>query len=141
MSAGNLKLKNVKVGTELPPLDVEVTAAKIVAGAVATRDFTPVHHDKAVAQAAGMQDIIMNIVTTNGFVGRFVTDWAGPDCFLRNVSVKLGAPNFPGDTMKMTGKVTAVDAAEGVVDVEVTAANSWGDHATGSVRVALPKGD
>ena len=24
----------------------------------------------------------MNILTTNGFVGRYVTDWAGPDAIL-----------------------------------------------------------
>ena len=69
----------VEVGEELPPLDVELTAAIIVGGALASRDFTPVHHDRGAAQKAGMSDVFMNILTTNGYVGRFVTDWAGPD--------------------------------------------------------------
>ncbi len=51
----------------------------IVAGALASHDFTAVHHDKAAAQAQGMQDVFMNILTTNGLVGRYVTDWAGPN--------------------------------------------------------------
>ena len=95
---------------------------------------------KSAAQAQGMQDVFMNILTTNGLVGRYVTDWAGPDAVVRNVAIKLGAPNLPGDTMKMSGKVTAADAASGVVEVAVVGANGWGDHVTGTVKVALPKG-
>ena len=129
----------VEVGEELPPLDVELTAAIIVGGALASRDFTPVHHDRAAAQEAGMSDVFMNILTTNGYVGRFVTDWAGPDAKNRKVSVKLGGPNLPGDTMKMRGRVVAVDEAESTAQIEVAAKNAWGDHATGTVTVALPR--
>ena len=53
--------------TQLPELRVPLTSSLIVAGALASRDFTPVHHDKAAAQAAGMQDVFMNILTTEGF--------------------------------------------------------------------------
>ena len=52
----------------------------------------------------------MNILTTNGFLGRFVTDWAGPDALIQQVAIRLGAPNYPGDTMTFTGEVTGVDA-------------------------------
>jgi acyl dehydratase len=129
----------VEVGEELPPLDVELTAAIIVGGALASRDFTPVHHDRAAAQQAGMSDVFMNILTTNGYVGRFVTDWAGPDAKIRKVSIKLGGPNLPGDTMKMRGRVVALDEAESTAQIEVAAKNAWGDHATGTVTVALPR--
>jgi acyl dehydratase len=133
------RVSEVKVGEELPPLDVPLTAAIIVGGAIASRDYTPVHHDRAAAQASGMSDVFMNILTTNGYVGRYVTDWAGPDAAIRKVAIKLGAPNLPGDTMKMRGKVAKVDAASGQVEVEVAAKNAWGDHATGTVVVALPR--
>ena len=134
-----LSIGDVKVGDALPELDVELTAAIIVGGALASRDYTPVHHDRAAANKSGMTDVFMNILTTNGYVGRFVTDWAGPDSTLKKVSIKLGTPNTPGDTMKMRGEVTGVDADAGTVDVDVAVKNSWGDHATGSVTVALPK--
>jgi acyl dehydratase len=133
------RVSEVKVGEELPPLDVPLTAAIIVGGAFASRDYTPVHHDRAAAQASGMSDVFMNILTTNGYVGRYVTDWAGPDAAIRKVAIKLGAPNLPGDTMKMRGKVAKVDAASGQVEIEVAAKNAWGDHATGTVVVALPR--
>ncbi len=41
--------------------------------------------------------------------------------------------------MKMTGKVKSRDESEGVVEVEVVGSNSWGDHVTGTVTVALPR--
>jgi acyl dehydratase len=134
----SIKVGDLKVGDALPELDVELTAAIIVGGAIASRDFTPVHHDRSAAQATGMSDVFMNILTTNGYVSRFVTDWAGPDARLEKVSIKLGAPNTPGDTMKLRGEVTAVDASAGTATVAVAVKNSWGDHATGTVTVALP---
>lgn len=133
-----LRIEDVKEGDALPELDVELTAAIIVGGALASRDYTPVHHDAAAARQAGMSDVFMNILTTNGYVGRFVTDWAGPDSSLRRVSIKLGAPNTPGDTLKLRGEVKAVDAGGGTAIVHVVAKNSWGEHASGEVVVALP---
>ena len=133
------RLDDVQVGTTLPELPVPITTTLIVAGALASRDFTALHHDKAAAQAGGMQDVFMNILTTNGLVGRYVTDWAGPSAVLKKVAIKLGAPNLPGDTMKMTGTVKRKDEAAGVVEIEVAGRNSWGDHVTGTVAVALPR--
>ena len=132
-------LGDVSVGTTLPELPIAITTTMIVAGALASRDFTPLHHDKAAAQSGGMQDVFMNILTTNGLVGRYVTDWAGPDAVLRRVAIKLGAPNLPGDTMRLAGSVRAKDEEAGVVEVQITGTNSWGDHVTGTVTVSLPR--
>lgn len=137
---GSLHFSDVSVGDALPPLDVPLTAAVVVGGAIASRDFTPVHHDRSAAQAQGMQDVFMNILTTNGYVGRFVTDWAGPEAVLQGLSVKLGAPNVVGDTMHMTGRVVAAEPGENVIEVEVVGRNSWGNHVEGRVRLALPAG-
>ena len=137
MSTQGRKLPDVSVGDDLPPLPIPITTSLVVGGALASRDFTSVHHDRAAAQAAGLQDVFMNILTTNGLVGRYVTDWAGPDAVVRKLAIKLGTPNLPGDTMTFTGKVASVEDDE--VTVEVKGKNSWGDHVTGSVRVALPR--
>jgi acyl dehydratase len=130
----------VSVGERLPGLEVPITSTLIVGGALASRDFTPVHHDRAAAQAQGMSDVFVNILTTNGLVGRYVTDWAGPDAILREVAIKLGAPNLPGDTMKFSGTVSSRDESTATVTVEIVGRNSWGDHVTGSVRLDLPRG-
>ena len=131
-----MRYDDVQVGDELPTLVVQLTRTLIVATAIASRDYQDVHHDPGLAQERGSPDIFMNILSTNGFVGRFITDWAGPDAVLKSVKIRLGAPNHPGDTMTMTGKVSGKD--DGVIDVDVRGANNLGDHVTGTVTLELP---
>jgi hypothetical protein len=132
----SLRGDDVNVGDELPVLAVPLTRTLIVATAIASRDYQDVHHDPGLAVERGSKDIFMNILSTNGFVGRFITDWAGPDATLKKVAIRLGAPNYPGDVMTMTGQVTAKTGE--LVEVAVRGANSLGDHVTGTVTVALP---
>jgi hypothetical protein len=140
MSYETLDLGSVNVGDALPELPIDLTVSLIVGGALVSRDFTQVHHSKKAAQDAGMQDVFMNILTTNGLVGRYVTDWAGSDARITAVSIKLGTPNLPGDTMTLTGAVKAKNDDAGTVEVEVAGKNAWGNHVTGTVTVALPTG-
>jgi len=126
----------VQAGDELPTLDVPLTRTLIVGTAIASRDYQDVHHDPELARESGAKDVFMNILSTNGFVGRFVTDWAGPDAVLEKVSIRLGVPNYPDDTMRMTGRVTSVDGSR--VEVEVRGTNSLGEHVTGAVTLVLP---
>lgn len=129
---------DVSVGDELPPLEIPLTRTLIVAGAIASRDYQDVHHDVDLARERGSKDIIMNILTTNGYIGRYVTDWAGPDAMIRSVKVRLGAPNYPGDTMTITGRVEATDDERRTATIAVVGSNSLGDHATATVEVTLP---
>ena len=123
------------VGEQLPELRIPITRTLIVATAVASRDYQDVHHDPELARERGSRDVFMNILTSNGLVGRYVTDWAGPTVRLRKVAIRLGAPNYPGDVMTMTGEVTEVDGA--LVTVAVRGANSLGAHVTGTVTLTL----
>ena len=132
-----LRLADVSEGDELPALDVPITTTAIVAGAIASRDYQDVHHDPELARQRGSKDVFMNILTTNGYVGRYVTDWAGPDAVLKKVAIRLGAPNYPGDTMLMTGTVKSKGDG-GLVEVEIRGANSLGDHVVGTVSLVLP---
>jgi len=134
------RFSEIAVGDEMPPFELPLTATVIVAGAIASRDFMPVHHDRDYAIAQGSPDIFMNILTTNGCVSRFVTDWAGPEAVLRNIKIRLGAPALPGQILRFTGQVTSASQQEeeGVVELTIRAANDLGDHATGSVVLALP---
>ncbi|MGR4881751.1 MaoC family dehydratase [Streptomyces sp. LARHCF249] len=126
----------MKVGDALPPLEVPVTRTLIVAGAIASRDYQDVHHDAALAREKGSPDIFMNILTTNGLVGRYVTDHLGPHAVLRKVAIRLGAPNYPGNTVTFTGTVTAV--AGTTVEIRVVGANGIGHHVTGTVTAEVP---
>jgi acyl dehydratase len=134
---------DVSIGDELPSLELPITRTLIVAGAIASRDYQDVHHDSVLAQSRGSADIFMNILTTNGLVGRYVTDWSGPGSRLSEVNIRLGAPNYPDCTMTLTGSVTdkgplSPDGQSGMVTVAIRGANNLGDHVTGTVKVVLP---
>jgi hypothetical protein len=125
----------IRVGAVLPPLVIDVTPTFVVSTALATQDFTPVHHDRDRAVAQGSKDIFLNILTDTGLVQRFVTDWAGPSALVRQIAIRLGVPCYAGETLTFTGRVASV--ADGECVVEVVGRNSLGDHLTGTVRVAV----
>ena len=80
----------------------------------------------------------MNILTTNGLVQRFVESWAGgPGAPLRDLKIKLGAPNYPGDSMTLSGSVTDKRDSDRSVEVTLKGKNGFGNHVTGTVRVCL----
>ena len=140
MTHRTLSISEVQVGDQLPPLEIPISTGLVVGSAIATRDFEPVHHDKTAAQAAGLPDVFMNILTSQGLMTRYVTDWSGPDATINALDVKLGAPNLPGMVMTITGEVTAADDDSGVIDIAVMGENNiWGMHMQGTVQLALPK--
>ena len=132
------KFDDITVGTELPALSVPVTVALVTGGAIATRDYFPGHHALEAARALGSPHIFMNILTTNGLVQRFVEDWAGPQARLCDLKIKLGMPNYPGDTMKFSGQVAAKSDADKTIEISFKGSNSMGSHVTGSAKVQLP---
>lgn len=140
-----------RVGDELPPLEIPVTRTLIVAGAIASRDYQDVHHDAELAREKGSPDIFMNILTTNGLVGRYITDHFGSAAVLRKVAIRLGAPNYPGDVLRLNGQIVALEdvalgdvAPEGenrsLIEVAVVGDNGIGRHVTGKVTVAITEG-
>jgi hypothetical protein len=151
---------DVGVDDALPEVPIELTPTLIVSTAIATRDYQDVHHDRDLAQQRGSKDIFMNILTSTGLVERFVTDWAGPEALVKAINIRLGAPNYPYDTMVFSGRVASLEpiatggdvsggsvsggsvsggiASGGIVEVEVTGRNDLGNHVVGTVRVELP---
>ena len=126
---------------ELPPLEVDVNTTFVIGAALATRDFTEVHHDRDFAIASGSKDIFVNILTTTGLVQRYVSGWAGPQSILRSIKIRLGAPCYAGDKLTFTGQVTEYteDADYDSYEVAVTGKCSLGDHVTSTVRIDVPR--
>ncbi len=131
------RFDDVKVGDELTSLAVPITVQLIAGGAIATRDYFPGHHDLEAARELGSPHIFMNILTTNGLVQRFVESWSGPQGILKDLKIKLGAPNYPGDTMTFSGSVTDKRDSDRTVEITLKGKNGFGNHVTGTVRVAL----
>src|SRR5258708_5493115 len=125
---------------ELPQLVIDVSPTFVVASALATRDFTPVHHDRDLAVANGSKDIFVNILTDNGLVQRFLSRWAGRQALVRQTSVRLGVPCYAGDTLTFSGQVTErkrlPDADR--YEVRLTGRCSLGDHVIATAVVDVP---
>jgi acyl dehydratase len=139
-AATTLDWRTIKVGDEVTPLEIPVTATVIVAGAIASRDYMPVHHDVEFAKSQGSPNIFMNILSTNGLCVKFLTDWAGPEAMVKNLAIRLGVPSFPGDPLRFTGTVTNIaegGPGEGLLEIAITGANKLGDHVTGTAVLSL----
>jgi acyl dehydratase len=138
-----LKWGDIEVGDEVTPMHIPITTTMIVAGAIASRDFMPVHHDRDYANKQGSPNLFMNILTTNGYCVRFLTDWAGPEAMVKKLSIRLGVPCFPDDPLHFTGNVTSkTEGSDGENFVEVTfkGSNSLGDHVSGTAILSLLHG-
>ncbi len=142
-----LQWSEIEVGDEVTPLEIPITITMIVAGAIASRDFMPVHHDRDYANKQGSPNLFMNILTSNGYCVRFLTDWAGPEAMVTKLSIRLGVPCFPDDPLHFTGSVTGKTrgSRQGALDenfVEVTfkGSNSLGDHVSGTAVLSLLDG-
>jgi uncharacterized OB-fold protein/acyl dehydratase len=134
-----LRASEVSGGDALPVWVLPVTPTRIVSGALATRDFQDVHHDRDLAHRKGSADIFFNINTSMGLMERYVTDYLGPEAVIHALRVKLGAPAYPYNHMTFTGSVKSVDAATGRAVVAVSATNKLGSHIAGTVEVELPR--
>ncbi len=136
----SLKPDDIQVGDAIKPMDIALTHTIVASTAIASRDFMPVHHDKDYAIQQFAPDVFLNILSSNGFVARFLTDWAGPNAWIKKISIKLGVPAVPHQVLKFTGTVTSKTTVgdECVIEVTVQAANDSGNHATGNAVITLP---
>ncbi|MBF6299758.1 MaoC family dehydratase [Nocardia amamiensis] len=129
----------VRVGTVLPELVITADPTFVISTALATRDFQDVHHDRDKAVARGSKDIFVNILTDTGLVQRFVTDWAGPRAIVKSLALRLGVPLYAGDTLTLTGTVTALEDDD--IHIDVVGKDSLGDHITATAVIALRRAD
>jgi acyl dehydratase len=140
-----ITLAGVHVGDTLPDLSYDVTATTVVLGAIASRDWRPMHHDHDFAvHRNGTQDIFMNTPNQAAWFERYLTDWSGPRGRLGRMQFRMKGSVFPGDTMVLAGTVEAVetdDAGCGWATVAVRLTVD-GDVKTGcTARIALPTTD
>ena len=126
------------LGEQLPELSIPITVTLINGGAIATRDYFPGHHDVEAARELGSPHIFMNILTTTALVQRFIEGWAGPLASFGDICIKLGVPNYPGDSMTFSGEVTERDEATRSLTITLKGRNSMGNHAAGTVSLVLP---
>ena len=142
MTTPTLLQGDVSVGDALPELSYPVTATTVVLGALASRDWRPMHHDKDFAQQRnGVQDIFLNTPNQAAWFERYVTDWTGPHGRLGRMTFRMKGSVFPGDTMVFSGTVVDThtdDAGCSWATVDVALAVDGDVKTTCTASVALP---
>ena len=147
-SAGSVVLGYVAMGDRLPDLHHDVTATTVVLGALATRDWRPMHHDRDFAiERNGARDIFLNTPNQQAWFERFVTDWTGPLGRPGRLHFRMRDSVYPGETMALTGDVTATETDDtgcgwATVAVEVHAGPASDGPSrlctTATLRIAVP---
>jgi len=135
-------LDQVKEGQALPELAIDVTATTVVLGALASRDYRPMHHDKDFAvERNGVRNVFINTPNNAAFFERYITDWTGPKGRLGKIQFRMKDSVFPGDRMVFHGTVEKVEKdAAGCGWVHLAVKLTVGEKTTTecSARVALP---
>lgn len=135
MNESMMRFSDIQVNQVLPAIRVPITVTSVMATALATRDYQPVHHDLERAQSLGNETVFTNTHTTAGYLERLVLQWAGPTAFLKSLKLRLGVPNYAGDEIVLSGVVTATDPTTQRVTVAAKGTNSRGDHVTAELVV------
>jgi acyl dehydratase len=108
-----LLFSEVRAEQTLPELAVEMTTTLIVLGALASRDWRPMHHDRDFAvNRNGVKDVFMNTPNQAAWFERYITDWTGPTGRIGRMKFRMKDSIFPGETMLLSGRVTAVTVDE-----------------------------
>ncbi len=132
----------VMAGQRLPDVHHDVTATTVVLGALASRDWRPMHHDYRFAtERNGTRDIFLNTPNQLAWFERAVTDWTGPRGRLGRMSFRMRDPVFPGERMTISATVTAVPvdgAGCGWAELELLLQADGRTCTTGTARIALP---
>ncbi|MDE1567342.1 MaoC family dehydratase [Aquabacter sp. P-9] len=97
-----------RVGQALVLKTEAVTTEQLVRYAGASEDYSRIHYDKPFAEAAGLGGIIAHGMLTMAFMGRVVSDAAGPQGFVRTLTARFVAPVRPGDVVRVEAKVLEV---------------------------------
>ena len=133
------------MGDKLPELAIEVTPTTVVLGALASRDWRPMHHDKDFAQERnGVRHIFVNTPHNAAYFERYITDWTGPYGRLGRIQFRMKDSVFPDDTMTFHGQVEKVETdPSDCAWVELNLWLSVGEKVTTqcTARVAIPAHD
>lgn len=118
-----------------------ITITDIVRYAGASGDFNPLHHDDAVARAAGFDGVFSIGMFQAALLGTYVADRLGPRN-IRRFTTRFSEQVWPGDELICNGEVTAVasDDDGATVTVDLTCTRSGGGVAiAGSAEFRLGK--
>jgi len=118
------------MSTQTPPEPTAhgpITLTDLVRYQGASGDMNPLHHDSAVAQAAGFEGPFAPGMYPAGLLATWATDWLGPGQ-IRSYRMRFREQAWPGDVLTCSGEIVREyeEAGERRVDVELACTRQTG---------------
>ncbi|WP_419553907.1 acyl dehydratase [Candidatus Poriferisodalis sp.] len=133
------RLADLSVGDELPTIYKFPDEAQLFLYSAASHNPHRIHYDRDYARFEGYEDILVHGPLQGAWLTQYVTDWAGPQARLENVTWQNRASALAGEDLVYSGTVTAVDTQSGVVELEIAEHTSDGKLLMpATARVRLP---
>ena len=124
-----LRASQLNIGDTHSETVVEnLTRIQIVQYAGASGDYMPLHTDEVYArEVAGYPTVFAHGMLSMGATGVMLTNWVG-DGRLTEYSARFTRQVWPGDDLRATATVTAIDSIEGqyFVQLDITTVNQNG---------------
>jgi len=99
--------RDIKAGTIIPKLTVEISIVKMIMYCGITWDFARFHYDSQFVQKFGFTKPVLDPQMHGAFAARMLSDWLVDFGRITKLGVKYQAPGFLGDTITYGGEVIA----------------------------------
>lgn len=118
-----------------------VSQTDIVRFAGAGGDFNPLHHDPQFVATSGFPAVIAMGQMQAGILAGWLSDTFGVE-HVHSFGVRFVAPVFLGDTLTVSGTVTAIAESEDEAraDLDLVVTGTTGPVVTGTATVAVTPG-
>ncbi|MGW0025381.1 MaoC family dehydratase [Rhodococcus sp. NPDC003383] len=115
-----------------------ITQTDIVRFAGAGGDFNPLHHDPEFVATSGFPGVIAMGQMQAGILAGWLSDTFGVE-HVRSFAVRFVAPVFLGDTLTVSGTITAITETDGEAQAELdlVVSGAKGPVVTGSATVVV----
>jgi acyl dehydratase len=96
---------DVKLGDEIPPINVKLSILQVIMYCAVTWDFARIHYDPEFVNEFGFSRPVVDPQMHGGFIARMLTDWVSESGKIKKISLRYRAPCFLGEALVYSGKV------------------------------------
>ena len=122
----HINIASLEVGQVIGTEEFHLTRDSLVRYAGASGDFNPIHYRDDFAQSVGLDGVLAHGMLTMGAAVQVAVNWVGDAGKVIDYGVRFTKPIFvdaqDGAVLVVTGKIGEIDAENGEVRIDLTAA-------------------
>ena len=122
----HINIASLEVGQVIGTEEFHLTRDSLVRYAGASGDFNPIHYRDDFAQSVGLDGVLAHGMLTMGAAVQVAVNWVGDAGKVIDYGVRFTKPVFvdaqDGAVLVVTGKIGQIDAENGEVRIDLTAA-------------------